>query len=69
MDRREAALEQRAPLRELALLVDGNALRRIVRMRHDDVGDPRGELAEVGEPVRGDEAHLHGALLGDVLEP
>ena len=43
MDRREATLQHRASLGELALLVDRNALRRIVRMRHDHVLDAGSE--------------------------
>ena len=43
MDRREAALEHGAARSQLALLVDGHALRRVVRVRHDDLRDARGE--------------------------
>ena len=71
VDRREAALEQRAPLGELALLVDGNALRRIVRMRHDDVGDSRGER-RVDRGVDLGSAQMprreHDVVAGDDLE-
>ena len=43
VDRREAPLEHRAARRQLALLVDGNSLRRIVGMRDHHVGDAGGE--------------------------
>src|SRR5262245_33251357 len=43
VDRGEAALEHGPAVGELALLVDRNALRGVVRMRHDDARHARGE--------------------------
>ena len=71
MDRREAALEPCAPRGELALLLDGHALRRVVRMRHDHLRDP-GRESRVDGGVDLGPAEVpgreHELVTGDDLE-